>query len=91
MTISIRRPFVAIGPQQARLEAGWFHGMTPTLLRLTVLEWQRADDIPQLSYLCLLDLQVLKFVIVLTFFLHRSCPDRCFIDDPIPDDCMNSD
>ncbi len=90
MTITFRRPFVSIGPQQARFEAGWFRGMSPSLIRVTVLEWQQAADMPQLSYLCLLDLQILKFVIDLTFFPHRSSANEYPFGDPVLGDCMNS-
>ncbi len=91
MTITLQRPFIAIGPQQARLEAGWFDGMRPTLLSITVLEWQHATYMPQLAYLCIINIQVLKFVLGLTVFPERSSPDEYSFDDPTRRDCMNSD
>ncbi len=91
MTVSIRRPFVSIGPQQARLEAGWFDGMKPTLLSITVLEWQHATDMPQLAYLCIINIQLLKFVLGLTVFPGRSPANEYSFDIPVRGDCMNSD
>ncbi len=80
MTISIRRPFIAIGPQQARLEVGWFDGATTALVQLAVFEWQHEKEMPWLSYLCLIRLQLLKFVVAVTIFPDRS-RDKCSFED----------
>ncbi len=75
-----RRPFLAIGPRPLRFEIGWFDGTTLSLFSVSVLEWQLVKENPQLSYLCVIYIQVLKFAIVLTFLPDRLSDEHAFED-----------
>ena len=73
MTASGNKLSASIGPRAIKLEVGWFHGITPALLNVAVCEWSSVHN-GGLLYFCLVEVKILKFSVLLTYYPMR--PER---------------